>query len=282
MSATRAARFAALVSAAALCGSAAAFQAAGFSVPDDTTGIGIFEHPGAQVPLDLRFTDEAGRPVTLGDYFRGERPVLLLLVYYRCPGMCNALLNGLTESLRDLEWSAGEQFRIVTVSIDPTESHELAGTKKLGYIGMYGRPAAADGWAFLVGPQESIDSLAATVGFGYRYQERTGLFTHAASVMVCTPGGKLSRYLNSVVIEPSTLQLALTEAAQGAVGSPVQRLMLQWCYMYDPSSGRYIVAARKVMTIGGLVTVLLTAAGLGFLWWRDVGARRVRAVETRT
>ncbi len=264
------------------CAGPAAAQGPDPAVPDDTEGIGIFERNGAQVPLDLRFTDETGKAVTLGDYFQGDRPVLLLLVYYACPGVCNALLNGLTESLQGMEWTAGDQFRIVTVSIDPKETSELARSKKLGYIGLYGRPEAADGWAYLIGSQESIEQLAATVGFGYRYQERTGLYTHAASVMVCTPGGKLSRYLNDVVFEPATLQLALTEAAQGTVGSPVQRLMLRWCYMYDPSSGRYVVAARKVMAIGGLVTVLLTAAGLGFLWWRDVGSRARRAVEART
>jgi protein SCO1/2 len=282
MSVTCATRLAASLAAALACAGPVAAQAPDPAVPDDTDGIGIFEKNGAQLPLDLRFTDEAGKPVTLGDYFQGDRPVLMLLVYYACPGVCNALLNGLTESLRGMQWTAGSQFRIVTVSIDPKETPELARNKKLGYVGLYGRPEAADGWAYLVGSQESIEKLAATVGFGYRYQERTGLYTHAASVMVCTPGGKLSLYLNDVTFEPATLQLALTEAAQGTVGSPMQRLMLRWCYMYDPSSGRYVLAARKVMAIGGLVTVLLTAAGLGFLWWRDVGSRAGRAVEART
>lgn len=276
MSAPRPTRLAALLAAACAAVPVAA-QAIDTSVPNDTDGIGIVERNGAQVPLDLPFTDEAGRAVTLGRYFRGERPVLLLLVYYACPGVCNALLNGLTESLRGMDWTAGAEFRVVTVSIDPRETAELARNKKLGYIGLYDRPEAADGWAWLVGPQASIEQLASTVGFGYRYQERTGLYTHAASVMVCTPDGRLSRYLNDVSFEPETLQLALTEAAQGTVGSPMNRLMLRWCWMYDPSTGRYVVAARKVMAIGGAVTVLLTAALLGWLWWRDVGSRR--AVE---
>src|SRR5262249_42997969 len=261
---SRPARLTALAAAAALWGGAASMaQAPPPGVPpEDTTGIGIFEHLGSQVPLDLAFTDDKGAAVTLRDYFRGDRPVVLLLVYYSCPSMCNDLLNGLTDSLRKLEWTAGDQFRIVTVSIDPRETSELAGNKKLGYIDYYKRPAAADGWAFLTGKQESITALASAVGFGYRYEERTGLFTHAATVMVCTPGGKLSRYINDLVIDPATLKLALTEAAEGTIGSPMQALMLRWCYMYDPSQGRYVVAARKVMAIGGALTVLLTAAGL--------------------
>lgn len=250
------------------------------AVPQDTDGIGIFENLNGQIPLDLTFTDDHGQEVALRDYFDGDRPVLLTLVYYTCPGICNALLNGLTYTLADMEWTAGDQFEIVTVSIDPTEGSDLASAKKGTYLSVYKRPAAADGWHFLVGEPPAIEALADAVGFGYRYEERTGLYTHAATLMVCTPDGRLSRYINDVVFEPQTVQLALTEAAEGTIGSTVDRFLLTWCYTYDPSTGKYVVAARKVMTIGGAAIVLLTGVGLAILWRREVRLkRREPAVE---
>ena len=249
--------------------------------PTDTSGIGIVEKLNGQVPLELRFTDDTGRSVTLGDYFRGEKPVLLTLVYYTCPGICNALLNGFAYTLADMAWTAGDEFEIVTVSIDPTESYLLADGKKKSYIELYGREAAADGWHFLVGDQENITALAEAVGFGYRYEQGTGLYTHAATLMVCTPDGRMSRYLNDVIFEPTTLQLALTEASQGTIGTPVARFLLRWCYTYDPTTGAYVMAARKVMTIVGGVTLILTVAGLGLLWRRELRTKRVGTVLPR-
>ncbi len=249
--------------------------------PTDLSGIGIIEKLDGQVPLELRFTDDTGRSVTLGDYFRGEKPVLLTLVYYTCPGICNALLNGFAETLTNMTWTAGDEFEIVTVSIDPTESYELADGKKENYLRLYGRETAADGWHFLVGDQENITALAEAVGFGYRYEQGTGLYTHAATLMVCTPGGRMSRYLNDVIFEPVTLQLALTEASQGTIGTPVERFLLRWCYTYDPTTGVYVMAARKVMTIAGGVTLLLTVAGLGLLWRRELRTKRHGTVVTR-
>lgn len=249
--------------------------------PTDTSGIGIVEKLNGQVPLELRFTDDTGRSVTLGDYFRGEKPVLLTLVYYTCPGICNALLNGFAYTLADMAWTAGDEFEIVTVSIDPTESYLLADGKKKSYIELYGREAAADGWHFLVGDQENITALAEAVGFGYRYEQGTGLYTHAATLMVCTPDGRMSRYLNDVIFEPTTLQLALTEASQGTIGTPVARFLLRWCYTYDPTTGAYVMAARKVMTIVGGVTLILTVAGLGLLWRRELRTKRDGTVLPR-
>jgi protein SCO1/2 len=244
------------------------------SAPPDMEGIGITEHLNEQIPLDLEFTDESGGRVTLGEFFDDDKPVMLTLVYYTCPGICNALLNGLTYTLNDMEWSAGKEFRILTVSIDPTETPDLAEAKKRTYLGFYKRDTAADGWRFLVGEQPNIEALAQTVGFGYRYEQRTGLYTHAATLMICTPDGRLSRYINDVIFEPDTLQLALTEASEGTIGTPVQRFLLKWCYTYDPGAGKYVVAARKVMMAGGAVMVLGVFAVLGALWRREARVKR--------
>ncbi|MHC4129824.1 MAG: SCO family protein [Planctomycetota bacterium] len=259
---TRPARWAA----ACLVAAGTARAQPGTGAPPEAEGIGITEHLGDQLPLSLVFTDESGERVSLGDYFNDDKPVVLTLVYYRCPAICNALLNGMVYTLNDMESSAGEEFRIVTVSFDPSETHELADAKKRNYLSSYERDTGTAGWSFLVGEASSTEALCEAVGFEYRYEPRTGLFTHAASLMICTPDGRLSRYINDVVFEPETLRLALTEASEGTIGTPVQRFLLKWCYTYDPGAGKYVVAARKLMMFGGAAMVLLTFAGLGVLW----------------
>ncbi len=256
----------AICAAACLLAAGAARAQAPTDAPSDTEGIGITEHLGERLPLELAFTDESGATVTLGDYFNDDKPVVLNLVYYRCPAICNALLNGMVYTLNDMEWSAGEEFRIVTVSFDPSETHELADAKKRNYLSHYDRDPGTAGWRFLVGEESSTKSLTEAVGFEYRYEPRTGLFTHAASLMICTPDGRLSRYINDVMFEPETLRLALTEASQGTIGTPMQRFLLKWCYIYDPGAGKYVVAARKLMMFGGAAMVLLTFVALGVLW----------------
>jgi protein SCO1/2 len=253
--------------AAACLGAAGAARAqAPTPAPPDAEGIGITEHLGERLPLELPFTDETGKAVTLGDYFNDDKPVVLTLVYYRCPAICNALLNGMVYSLNDMEWSAGEEFRIVTVSFDPSETHDLADAKKRNYLSQYERDPAPDGWRFLVGEESSTKTLTEAVGFEYRYEPRTGLYTHAATLMICTPDGRLSRYINDVMFEPETLRMALTEASEGTIGTPMERFLLKWCYTYDPGAGKYVVAAQKLMMLGGGAMVLLTFVGLGALW----------------
>ncbi len=242
--------------------------------PPDADEVGIVERLNQRVPLDVSFTAENGASVTLGEYFHNDRPVVLTLVYYNCPSLCNALLNSFTGTLKEIDWTAGEEFEIVTVSIDPSESPQLAAGKKREYLQEYGRPEAAGGWHFLVGRQPEIQRLAEAVGFGFRYEEGTGLYTHAAGLMILTPAGRLSRYRTDLIFEPQTLRLALVEAAEGTIGTPVQRLLLRFCYTYDPSAGKYVVAARKVMAIGGGLTVLVVLFGLGLLWRRELKTRR--------
>lgn len=245
--------------------------------PRDLEAVSIVERLDAPVPLDVPFTDDTGRAVTLADYFGRGRPVILNLVYYRCPGICNELLNSLTATLKEMDWTAGREFEIVTASIDPSEDHDLAASKKATYIAEYGRPSAAGGWHFLTGKKESIEALAAAVGFGYRYEEGTGLFTHAAGLIMCTPDGRAARYLTDVLFEPATVELSLVEASSGKVGTPVQHLLLRFCYVYDATQGRYVVAARRVMTIGGALILTATLAGLCVLWRREVKLRSERS-----
>ena len=250
-------------------------------VPPELQGISITENLKAQVPLDLEFTDEQGRTVKLSAYFQGKRPVILTLVYYRCPMLCGLLLNGLTDALKEMEWTAGQQFDIVTVSIDPLETPTLAKLKKQNYLKEYGRPGAAAGWHFLTGREPNIRKLADTVGFGYRYDEETKQYAHAAGIFVCTPEGRLARYLYGVMYDPQTLRLSLLEASEGKVGSTLDRVLL-YCFHYDPSRGQYSLAAMNVMRAGGVLVVIILAAILFVFWRRERRRRRTAPPELQT
>jgi len=250
-------------------------------LPKDLEGVGITEHPGARLPLDLEFTDENGTSVRLGQYFSGDRPVILTLGYYRCPMLCTLVLNSLVDGLRDLPWTPGREFEIVTVSIDPTETPTLAKLKKQNYLQEYARPGAAGGWHFLTGREENIRKLADTVGFGYRYVQERGQYAHAAAIFVVTPDGRMAKYLYGVVYQPKTVRLALTEAGQGKIGTTVDQLLL-YCFHYDAQEGRYVVAASNIMRFGGATTALVVGVWLAVSWRRGVRKKSLERSDPRT
>lgn len=264
---SRAVRIATLALAAAAASSPAPAQRQE-PLPGELEGVGVDERLGGRVPLDLAFTDESGRHVALGQYFRHGRPVVLTLNYYQCPMLCTLQLNGLVEALRELAWSPGRDFEIVTVSIDPLETPALAAGKKRVYLESYGRPGAEAGWHFLVGRQPEIAALAEAVGFRYRYNEARKEYVHAAAFVLLTPGGVVARYLYGVMLEPRTLKLGLAEASAGRLATTGERILLM-CFHYDASAGRYVVAASRLMQAGGILTALCLGTWLGRWWWRE-------------
>ena len=241
-------------------------------LPAALVGVGITEHPGAKVPLDLQFTAEDGRPVRLSQYFDGRRPVILTLNYYRCPMLCGLLLNGLVEGLKGLTWTPGTEFEVVTLSIDPLETHTLAMLKKESYLTELGRPGAAAGWHFLTGEAEPIKALADAVGFGYRYDTGLQQYAHPAGIFILTPDGRTARVLYGVAFEPRTLRLALAEAGDGKVGSTAEQVLL-FCYHYDANAGRYVLAASNIMRAGGATTALVVGLWLAAAWRRSAHQR---------
>jgi len=245
-------------------------------LPEQLEGIGITERPDEKIPLDLAFKDEDGREVRLRDYFQGERPVVLTLVYYSCPMLCTLVLNGLTDAMRDLPWEPGDQFEIVTVSFDPRESPSLARIKKQNYLQMYGRADAGKGWHFLTGQQAEISALTDAVGFRYKWDEEQQQFAHQAAIFVLTPDGRISRYIYGVLYEPRTLKLSLLEASQGKIGSPLDQIVL-YCYHYDPKSGSYAPAAMRFMRIGGALTLAVVGVWLSSVWYRSSRRRQPAA-----
>lgn len=243
--------------------------------PDILKKIGIDQRLGEQAPLDLEFYDEAGNTVPLQQYF-GEKPVILALVYYNCPMLCNLVLNGLTKNLKPLSFSAGEEFDIISLSFDHRETPALAAEKKKNYLKDYDRASAASGWHFLTGDSVNISRLAEAVGFRYQYDPVTKEYAHAGGIMVLTPQGKLARYFYGVDYPSRDLRLSLVEASENKIGSPVDQLLL-YCYHYDPRTGKYGLVIMNVLRLAGIATVLVLVAFVIVMLRRD----RKMAVSAR-
>jgi protein SCO1/2 len=236
-------------------------------------GVGIDQKLGAQLPLDLTFRDETGATVRLGDYF-GRKPVVLTLVYYNCPMLCNQVLNGLTSALGAVSFDIGNEFDVVTVSFDPRETPQLAGSKKETYIQWYKRAGAAAGWHFLTGDRVSIEKLTESAGFHYKFDQSTDQFIHASGIMIATPQGRLARYFYGIEYAPKDLRLGLIEASDNRIGNPVDRLLL-YCYHYDPAAGKYGATVMNILRLAAIATLAGFVAMVWLLRRRGPGADRV-------
>jgi protein SCO1 len=229
------------------------------ALPSRLKGVDVTEHLGASLPKDLMLKNSDGQDVRFGDLFDGKRPVVLTFNYSNCPMLCSLQLSRFVQTLGQLKRTAGNDFQIATVSIDPAETVERARETKTRYLRDYGRPEASGGWHFLLGSEQAVRGLADAVGFSYAYNEERQEWLHAAALMVLTPDGRVARYIYGVDYHPETLNLSLVEGSEGKIGSTLDRLVL-YCFHYDESEGRYAPVAMNIMRVGaGLVAVLLGA-----------------------
>ena len=225
-------------------------------LPEKLNDVGFDQRLGEDVPLDLTFRDSDGETVRLADYFDRGHPVVLSLVYYECPMLCDLTLTGMAQSLRPLELTVGEDFEVVTVSFDPGEGPEVAAEAKNLYVPRYGRAPAWEGWHFLTGDEDQIRRLADAVGFRYVYEEETDEYAHAAGLVMITPEGEISRYFFGTEHPAKDLRLGLVETADDRIGTAIDQILL-YCYNYDPALGRYSAATMNLIRAGGALTVLL-------------------------
>jgi len=228
------------------------------TVPMAVQGVGIDQNLNAQIPLELPFKDETGKAVRLGQYFRGK-PVVLALVYYECPGLCDLVLNGLTHVMEQISLNVGSDYDVVTVSFNPNETWQLAGAKKANYVEKYQRGGAKEGWHFLTGQEDAIKKLANTVGFRYNYDPVAKQFAHASGIMVLTPEGKIARYFYGIQYKPRDFRLGLVEASNNKIGTPADQVLL-FCYHYDPTTGKYGMVITQITRALGTATVLALGA----------------------
>jgi protein SCO1/2 len=255
------------------------------ALPKRLEGIDIQEHLDRQLPLDLPFYNTRGEAVTLANYVRGERPVIFTLNYSDCPMLCSLQLTGLVTALQSLDRQLGRDFEIVTVSLDPLETSQRAAETEARYHRDLAQLPGRAAWHFLTGSKDSIDALADALGIGYAYNEKRKEYVHPAALVLSTPSGHIARYLYGIEYHPRTLSLSLVEAAQGKVGSSMDRLIL-FCFHYDATEGRYAPMAMNIMRIGGGLTALGLAFFLGTYWLtqlrrRGAGGLALRAVAGR-
>lgn len=241
------------------------------NMPSVLRNVGFEPQLNAHLPLDIAFRDETGRGVRLRDYFT-EKPVLLALVYYGCPMLCNQTEQGVVGALRMLSFDPGRDYEVVFVSFDPRESPDMAAQKKESAVTHFRRPKTASGWHFLTGSKESIDALTKGANFRYSFDAKSNLFAHASGIMLLTPDGRISRYFYGVEYPARDLRLGLVDASAGKIGTPIDRALL-FCYQYDPTSARYSAAILKIIRLGGILTILVLAAGMLIFRRRDIAAR---------
>ena len=235
-------------------------------LPKALRDVRIEQKLNQQLPLDLVFRDEAGQEVKLGKYF-GQKPVVFALVYYDCPQLCTQILNGMVTTFRVLPFQIGKEFDVVTISFDPRETAALAATKKKVYVDYLPekmQEGANNGWHFLTGDQANIERIADAVGFRYQWDDATKQFAHASAIMVATPEGKLSHYFYGITYSARDLRFGLMESSQNKIGSLSEQLSL-YCYMYDPTTGKYGAAVMRVLRITGVITLIGIVAMLFLL-----------------
>ncbi len=246
----------------------------GHEVPKDLEELGVDENLGGQLDLSLPFVSDTGDAVTLGQYFNGTKPVLMAMVYYTCPSLCNHHLNALNDAMKQLEWSAGDQFDVVAISMNHREGPEVAAAKKQSYIKDYGRPESAKGWHFLTGTEENVAKIADQFGFKFRWIEDQEQYAHAAVAYVTTPGGQISRYLYGLGVEPGTLRMSLLEASNGKIGSVMDQILM-FCLQFDPAKNKYTLYAWNLMRLGGGLILLVLAVLLVPMWLREKKSQSV-------
>lgn len=238
------------------------------NIPPELMDVGVNEHLQGQLPTDAMFQDETGKMVRLGDYFDGKHPVLLVLAYHSCPVLCSLVQNATLESMKAVKWTAGAEYRVLTISIDPRDTSTIASSKRDALLASYGRPEAKTGWHFLVGNNEQIHKVTDAVGWQYKFDERQGQFAHPSAVTLLTPSGKVARYLYGIEFDPNDLRLGLLEASEGRSITTVDRLIL-YCYHYDPQDRKYTLMATRVMQLGGVVTMFTLGGFLTVMWLRE-------------
>lgn len=247
------------------------------SVPYQVRDVTVEQKLGDRIPLNLPLIDSNGRDVKTGYFIDGKKPTIITLNYSSCPMLCSVQLNQLTKSLKEMDLRVGQDFQILTVSIDPKETSEQAKKTKNKYVDQLGdsQPAASSGWEFCTARQPIITKLTETLGFQYNYDRKSGEYYHPAMLAFISPEGVITRYSLAVDFPPEQMKKALVESGDGTVGTPVDQFIL-WCFSYDQNSNSYVPQAWKIMRLGGAATVGIVLACLAPYW---IGRKRLPKSE---
>ena len=241
--------------------------------------INVSEKLGDYLPLEVDVIDEQGKKILLGSLFKSETPIVFTFAYYDCPMLCTQVLSSLSSSINTLDWESKNRYQVLTLSIDPRETYLDAAKKKKPFISTLNDSTLSYNWTFLTASQKVIDTLTQSLGFEYYYMQERDEYAHPAVVFVLSPEGKISRYLYGLYYEPKDLKLALLEASDGKIGNTLERLIL-YCFHYDANANTYVLFARNLMSLGGLLTMFLLGSFLGIFWIRENKKRKLAISKT--
>ena len=247
--------------------------------PEAIQGVDAVERLGDRIPLRLEFRDSEGETVPLASQFDGDKPVILMMGYFSCPVVCPTILNQMTASFNELDYTIGEDFRVVVVSIDPRETptHALAEkTEQLSAYNRGGEPGVSDGWTFLVGEEAEARSLADAVGYVYK-KLPNGEYSHPVVLTVLSPTGQITRYIYGFEYPADQIKLSLLDASEGTIAKSLGDRILHYCFRYDPLAGKYSPHAMAVMRIAGILTVVGLTIFIGVLFAGEKVRKKLRA-----
>lgn len=247
------------------------------SIPQQTApvpGADITERLGQSVSIDSIFlVNETGDTLSMAEIMIPGKPILLNMGYFDCPKLCGLVTNGMLAGMKQTVWTPGSEYQVLTVSLNPSEGYQLAAEKRQNYLKSFDRVGAETGWSFLTGSEANLNELMKQTGFGFVWDESSEQFIHAAALVVLSPEGVITRYLYGIQFPELQLRNALYEAADGKVGSTIDKIVL-YCFEYDPLSNSYVPQAINMMKLGGLVTMLGLGIFLGLFWLRERRAKR--------
>jgi protein SCO1 len=249
-------------------------------LPEALREVDIDEKLGMPIPGDLTFTDETGKKVRLGDLFRSDKPIVLVLAYYHCPMLCDLVLEGTVVALKRNSFKIGKSFSAVTISFDPRDRAHHAAAKKDTVIHALGQPGAAEHWPFLVGDEATVKRLTDAVGYRATYDAATDQYGHPAAILILTPDGRVSRYLYGITYADRDVRFSLIEASGGKIGSITDRIIMS-CFRYDPASRRYGVYIFGFLRIGSGVVLAAVAALILTLLRRERRKAQAEAAQAK-
>lgn len=267
-----------LAAALAVTGGARA-QVLSDKLPAPIEDLEVADKRGQFIPKDIQLYNAKGEAVYIGDYFNTGKPTVLLLVYYSCPKLCEVMLNDFNKIVNDLTFDIGEDYQVIVVSFDHTNTTSMAAGKQTLMQAGYRRGLSDLGkQRYLFHTATAIDArrLADAVGFDYKFLPQSGEFSHPSVRYILTPDGRVSNYILGIGPDPTQLRLAILAAGEGQISQSVADFFMQFCFDWDPTLGKYTLQAMRVMQLGGIVSVVAVASLVIVLRIRE-GARRRRA-----
>jgi len=227
------------------------FTGTAFSQVDQSPEVGVVEHLGKTIPLDLKFVNDKSEPVTLRQLI--NKPTILSFVYFDCPGLCSPLLEGVGDVIQKTNLTLGKDYQVITISFNFRDTPQKAKEKKKRFTDRYSK-GNSDGWIFLTTDSATIFNITHSTGF---ITKAVGLdFVHPSAIIAVSPTGMITRYLYGITFLPIDFKMAIYEANKQQPRPTIQKALLL-CFSYDPQGQRYTMDILKISGILVIFFVLV-------------------------